>query len=339
MFNLAKLLSIVFIAVFFTGCASSSNFFSSNTTEELVASHQYKKAITRLQSVTPNDLDSLSKVKKLASKHKIKQINKINSLVRQKQWGQARFILESLHTHQPEFSAYTSLKATIDNGEKEEHRLINTDKALLDVQVLQVQVNQQNLSKRINYNRVNWSSFFNNFDFKKQQLAKHLLGLSTQALMVKDYINAQKAYEKAIELDPSLGAGDITNAIKTGLSKQNNRAIKARKNSLIRQLNRAIKNKDYKALIVIQDILSNEIFNDASVKKALNKASLTLQIHAYRLDGSATTEYRKGNISNAIAQWQEALELMPEKISIQEKLIRAKKVQYNLEKIKRKKEI
>lgn len=335
MFNSAKVSFLLLTAAFLTGCASSSSFFASHNTEELIANHQYQKAIESINSVSPNDLDLLVKIKKLAARQKKKQINEINLLIKQKQWGQARALLNNLHINQPSLTSYPRLKTLINNGEIEEQRLINTDKALLDAQVLEVLFQQQDLSDRINYDSIKWHSIFNNLDFKKQQLAKELLSLSTQALIVKDYINAQKTYQKAIELDPNLGAGEITNAINMGLSKQNNRAIKERQKSLIRQLSRAIKDEDYKTLIVIQDILSNEIFNDSSVKRALNEAIQTRQDHAYKLDDAATTEYKSGNISKAVAQWQEALELMPENISIQEKLIRAQKVQRNLEKLKK----
>ena len=55
--------------------------------------------------------------------------------------------------------------------------------------------------------------------------------------------------------------------------------------------------------------------------------------NAQQLDTIASKEYRKGNISAAVSQWQKALKLAPRNNEIQEKLIRAKKVKNKLKKL------
>lgn len=325
--------ALLLISLFITGCASTPIFFDHQSTEELINSHQYQKAIDRINAENPNDQVLLLRVKKLAEKHQKNQTDKINLLVKQKKWGEARSLLNKLYPDQPHLAAYAALKSTTDKGQLEEERLINTERALLDAQLLSVQFDQQDLSDRINYGRTRWFYISEDLDSKKQALAEELLHLSTQALLIKDYLNAQNTYEKAIELDPKLGAGEITNAINAGLSKQNNKAINERQKSLIQQLNRAIAKQDYKSLIAIQAILSNEIFSGPEVQRALNEAKRTRHKHAYQLDEIAAKEYRKGNITSAVTQWKKALKLMPGSISIQEKLIRAQKVQRKLEKL------
>lgn len=331
MFN--QIYTLLLVSFFLTGCASAPHFLGYQSTDELINNHQYQKALDRINAESPIDQVLLLKVKKLADTYQQKQINKINLLVKQKQWGEARSILNNLYPNQPHLATYSSLKAKIDSGQKEEERLINTERALLNVQLLSVEFDQLNLSERINYGRTRWFFLNDDLDSKKQALAEELLYLSTQALLVKDYLNAQKTYEQAIKLDPNLGEGEITYAINAGLSQQNNRAINERQKSLIQQLNRAIKRQDYKSLIAIQAILSNEIFSGPEVNRALNKAKRTRHEHAYKLDEIASKEYRQGNISSAVTQWKKALKLMPGNISIQEKLIRAQKVQRKLEKL------
>lgn len=333
MFNSRSAIILMVFPFFLFGCATTPSSFWYTSTEQLIASHQYQKAITQLTKERPNDQISLLKVKALAEKQQKKQTYEINKLINNKKWGEARAVLKQLSNNQPKLAALGTLELRIDRAQHEEERLINTQRALLEAELLSLQFIQQDLTDRIYFNRINWFSINEDLMAKKHKLAEELLSLSTQALLIKDYSNAQKSYEKAIELDKKLGAREITDAINTGLSRQNNKAINERQNSLIRQLYLAIDKKDFEYILKIQDILSNKIFNGAEVQRAISKAKNIRLEYSKKLDTSASKEYRKGNISTAIVQWQQALILTSEEINIQEKLIRAKKVQRKLEKL------
>lgn len=323
----------ILISLLLTGCASSSLFFSQPTTQELIEEHQFKKAIKKIRSENPNNQQLLFKVKKLADQHVKNQTARIKQLLKKKQWGEARATLDNLYINQPILASYSDLLLDINKGQQEEERIINTKRALLEYDFIHLELAQEDLSNRIYYQKNNWFSKQNQLNSKKQRLAEKLLQLSTQALLVKDYKNAQDTYEKAIILNPKLHVDEITNTINIGLSKQNNRAINKRQKSLIRQLDRAIKKQDFKSLITIQTILSNDIFSGLEVQKALIRAGKTRNKNAQQLDTVASKEYRKGNISAAVSQWQKALKLAPRNNEIQEKLIRAKKVKNKLKKL------
>lgn len=333
MFNRPSTLLLFCCTVLLTACASTPSNFWSTSTEQLIENQQYQKAINQINAEDPIDQTLLQQVQNLAGKQLKKQTYRIGLLITQKKWGEARDALNKLNAKQPNPTSFATLNSLIDNAQIEEERLINTQQALLEAKLLDIQFLQQDLSGRIRYNQTNWFSSRNDLIKKKQKLAEQLLHLSTQALVKKDYANAQKAYEKAIEFDRQLGTGEITQAINVGLSQQNHEAINERQNSLIKQLYFAISVHDFDYIIKIQSILSNEPFHGAEVEKVLNKATKTRLEHSLRLDKIASKQYRKGNISFAVAQWKQALRLTPTEIRIQEKLIRAQKVQRKLEKL------
>jgi tetratricopeptide (TPR) repeat protein len=314
-------------------CAHSPSNFWHTSTEQLIKQHHYQSAIEQINAEAPLNKALLKKVKSLAEQQRKTKIAKITVLIKQKKWGEARSILERLKTNQPNYTLFTAVDLQINKAQSEEERIINTQQALLEAQLLAMQFIQKDLSNRIHHNAINWFSINDDLKAQKQQLAKKLLRLSTQALLAKDYKNAQKAYKKAIELDLTLGTGKIKEAINSGLSHQNNKAINERRISLITQLTSAIATQNFESVLEIQEILSHEPFRGDDVEKILDKAKKTRLEHARKLDESATKEYRNGNISLAVTQWQQALLLTPTSIRIQERLIRARKVQRKLKKL------
>ena len=316
-----------------SACANTPRYFWYTSTEQLIERHHYQKAIEQITTETPINQVLLIKVKKLAKKQLEKQAYKIELLVNQKKWGEARDILRQLNFNQPNPASFSTLNLLIHNAQAEEERLINTQLALVEAQLLDIQFIQQDLSNRKYHNRINWFSQNSYLATQKQQLGENLLHLSTQALLVKDYKNAQKTYVKAIELNRELRTGEITQAIHTGLSHQNNKAIDERRDSLIKQLYLAISTLDFDFILKVQEILSHEPFHGAEVEQVLSKATKARIKHSNRLDEIASKQYRKGNISLAVIQWQQALRLTPTKTNILEKLIRAQKVQRKLEKL------
>jgi len=333
MFNHPPIILLMYCSVLLSACSTTPINYWYTSTEQLIERHRYQAAIEKITADTPSDQALLLKINKLADKQRKKQIQKISLLIKQKKWGQARGILSQLNYNQPNLASFTTLNLLVDKAQLEEERLINTQRALVEAQLLDIQLIQQDLSDRIHHDRINWFSKNYNLVVQKQQLAERLLHLSTQALFVKDYKNAQKSYEKAIELDRKLGTGEITQAINAGLSHQNNKAIDERRNSLVKQLSLAISTLDFDYILKVQEILSHEPFRGLDVEKVLNEAITIRKDHSRRLDDIGSKQYRKGNISFAVVQWQQALKLTPTDIKIQERLIRAKKVQRKLEKL------
>lgn len=332
MLNRTSLLVLACCLTLLSACSTTSHLFGHASIEELIEHHHYQHAIDQINSTPPVNKALLRRVEKLARQQQRRQTIKINKLIKQKQWGEARSTLNQLVSNQPNFSS-AALASKIDNAQREEQRLIDTQRVLLQADLLDVQLIQKNLNDRVQINTRNW--FFNSNDLvsKKQQLAEELFQLSTQALFVKDYKNAQRTYEKAIEFDRELRAGEINRAIKAGLNQQSIIAINKRRNALVKELSEAISTLDFEVILKIQEILSHEPFHGPEVEKVLKSAKKTRWIHAQKLNEIASKQYRNGNISLAVTQWQQALRLSPNDIRIQTRLSRALKVQYKLKKL------
>lgn len=333
MFNHTSALCLLYCSVLLTACANTPTNFWYTSTEQLIEDHNYKKALEQITADIPLDQALLLKVKKRAKTQRKKQVHKIGLLIKQEKWGEARHTLNQLNSNQPNLASFTALNLLIDEAQFEEERLINTRLALLEVELLDIQFIQQDFFDRLYYNRINWFPQGNDLVAKKQLLAEKLLHLSTQALFVKDYKNAQKSYENAIKLDRELRTGEITQTINAGLSHLNNKAINERQRSLIKQLYVAISIQNFESILKIQEILSHEPFHGSEVDRVLKKAKKTRIEHSLKLDSIASKQYRKGNISFAVTQWQQALRLTPTETRVQEKLIRAKKVQRKLKQL------
>ena len=333
MFKRPTILVLICFSVLLTACANKPNKFWYTSTDQLIEKHLYEQAIHQIIAETPVNEALLLKVKSLAAQHLKIQTQKINQLVAQKKWGEARGTLNKLNLNQPSSTSFDALNTMIDKAQREEVRIIDTRQALLEAQLLDIQFIQKDLSKRIRHHRSDWFSNDNDLMVRKKALAETLLHLSTQALFMKDYKNAQKAYKKAIELDHTLKTTEITQAINAGLNNKKTKAINERKKSLIKKMSFAISTDNFESILKIERILSHKSFHDHDVDKVLSIAKKKRIEHAKALDDTASEQYRSGNISLAVTQWQQAIRLDPDNIKIQGRLTRALKVQHKLKKL------
>ena len=333
MFNRSILLLLICSVSLISACTTTSNFFGHVSTEELIEHHQYQKAIDQINSTSPIDQILLKQVKKLAKQQQKEKTKEINKLIKKKKWGEARDVLNQLNSNQPNLSFSSTLISKINQAQFEEERLINTQRALLEADLLDLQIIQKDLNSRIQTKTNIKSPYSNDLIIKKKNLAEELFQLSTQALFVKDYKNAQTTYEKAIELNRELRTGEIKQAINAGLNHQNTKAINKRRKALIEELSLAISALDFASILKIQEILSHEPFHGIEVDEVIDRAKETRREHAQKLNEIASKQYRNGNISLAVTQWQQALRLDPTDIRIQTRLSRALKVQRKLKKL------
>ena len=322
---------IILCFIFTTGCTSLNVWYKD--TDELLKEHHYQKAIAQIQAQQPINQQQLTMVKSRAKKHLKQQSKIIKTLIQQQAWGQARSRLRYLAQTQPKGTSLTSLETALNLAQEEEERLINTRLFLIKAELLVNQFKQQALANRIYHDRYNWFDQNHYLEEKKKQIAEKLLQLSTQALLVKDYKNAQLAYEKAIEFDLELGKGEIKQAINAGLSLINDQAILHRQHDLIKQLSTAISTLNFDQLLKIHDILSHEPFHGEQVDQALKQAQTLRQEYAQSLDQNAARLYRQGDILKSVDLWLMALKLNPANTGIKEKLLRAQKVLRKLNKL------
>ena len=324
---------ILFMIANAAGCANHPIHIWHMNTQDLIQEHNFKKAIAQVRAEKPINQVLLNNIHTKAKQYFKLKSQLINELVIQKEWGQAREVLRHLSETQPLHTSIVDLEYIVNQAQREEERLLNTSLHLLESDVLAYKLKRQAFTDRVHHNRFNWFDHTSSLEERKTQLAERLLQLSTQALIVKDYTNAQLAYEKAIKLNKQLSHGEIKKAINTGLSSINEKTILMRQQALISQLTYAISSLNFNHLLKVENILSHEPFHGVKVENALEQAHNLRHEYAQSLDKNAAKLYRKGDILKSVEQWLMAAKLDPDNINIQEKLLRAQKVLRKLEKL------
>ena len=316
-----------------TACTSLPQPIWYQSTAQLLEQQDYKKALQQIESQHPIDKKQLEKVKRLAKKLRLKSSKTFHRLVAQKEWAKAKTLLRELAQNLPHHPDFMRWKKQLNEAYQDEQRLIKTEQALAQAQLLKVQFKQQDLTRRSHETYFNWFNNKQQLTEKKQRLAEQLIQLSTQAIATRDYSNAHNAYAQAIEFDQQLGQEPLHQAINDWLTQQNHQAIEKRQASLIRQLRNAINQQNFKQLIQLENILSKAPFSGQVVKGMLRTAHELRHKTASSLNRQADIAYRNGDISQAITHWQQATQLTPNQHDMQRKLSRARKVQKKLDKL------
>jgi tetratricopeptide (TPR) repeat protein len=298
------------------------------STESLLDQGEFKKA---LEQIAAEGNESLYvKVRKQAlnkSKHKV---TTISSYIDNKQWGMAEKKLNQLSKSFPWQDTFVLLKYRIDQGEAEETRLLKTQLALAQVEILRVKhLTVEFDRRRLNINH-SWYFTESRLNNEKLTLAQSLYRLSLLALNQQDYQNAQKAYSEALKLNPLLDKYGLAITISRKINQKNNNAIKTKQASLIIELDNAILSEDFTKIITLQDILSKAPFKGEKLDSILNQATASRQKRALTLDKQADTYYRTGELINAIELWAQAKTLAPDDLNYHNKLARASRVQSKL---------
>ncbi len=331
--NNIKNIIIVATVLFLSACTSLPQPIWYQSTAELIEAQQYKKALQQIQHQLPVDTKQLENVRRLARQQQLTKSKSFKKLIAAKEWARAKKILREVQLNLPPHRDFSRWQKQFNKALHNEQRLINTEQALLQAQLLKIQFKQQDLTRRSHETFFNWFNNKSELITHKQQLAEQLIQLSTQAIAKRDYNNAQKTYAQALEFDQQLGRESLHQAINDWLSEQNYHAIQKRQASLIRQLRNAMNKMDFKQLIKIEGILSKAPFSGKTVHAMLKKAQNLRQNNAISLNEQANTHYRDGSISQAIEFWLQAQKLAPGRHDITRKLLRAKKVQQKLRRL------
>ena len=325
-----------FVLVFFlllTACSSMPQSIWYQDVNELIAQHHYNKAIEQIKNTSTFDKNKLNQVLRLAKEHHNKNGKIFYALVQLKEWSKAKKILHTSQLNLPAHIDFFVWERRLKKAKANEQRLLETEHALAQANLLKVLFKQQNLELRSHETMFNW---FDNREFllqQKQQLAEQLIQLSTRAISKRDYNNAQKTYHQAIEFDQQLEQERLHQAIDNWLSEQNKLATLKRQNSLINQLQFALKEANFKLILKIEGILNKAPFGGQSVRDILKKTRELKGQSALAMDEQADKHYRNGNIEGAITLWTSALKLALMRQDIHRKLLRAKKVQKKLKKL------
>lgn len=332
MFKHIKSLLPVLFVILVSGCSTNSSKFWFQSTDALIAQGNYKKALKQLQEDNQQQDAIYKKIQKRDTLEARKLMQTIHGNINQKHWGKAKSNLKKLkeyHSWQPQFS---SIEKKLISQKANERRLIETELALSEAQLLDAQFSLLDFEKRVSNS--SWSIKEMQLTHNKNKLASYLYELSIDAIAAQDYERARNAYNQALKLNNQLHQSALSKSINEGIKKPNQNAILDRQTSLLNALNLALEKYDYDQIINLQSILTNAPFKGPAVKKAIKQANATRQKQAKRLDKQADAVYRQGKVTDAIKLWKEAEKLAPSLTTVQDKLARANRVHKKLIKLR-----
>lgn len=324
-------ITLLILCFCLTACSTTSHKIWINDTAELMVQRNYKKALEQATASGENKTLLISKIKKESDRSSKKSIKEIKAYIAKKQWGDANKRLNHIIQMHPWTDEYAQLKIKIDTARNNEIRLLETESTLVQANLLQVKLKQLDFDirdKTVSLSLPLTKFLLNN---EKKEVAKKLYELSITALGKYDYLNAQKTYSTALDLDNSLQKASLSKTIHNGINQKAKNTILKKQRILIKQLNQALESEDHTKIIMLHGILSNAPFKGKDVKIILDKASKARKKYATTTDNKADSVYRNGDIEQAITLWKKAKILAPSLPNINDKLTRAEKVQTKLD--------
>lgn len=314
-----------------TACSTFPNKIWYKNVDQLILENNYKKALEQISKNNTDNPQRYLNIQKQANKHADVTLARINQLITNKEWGQAKHHLQKLEDNSPWQPRFNQLKNKIMLSQRNELRLIETKQALAEAELLQAKQLKFNHQARSTASGSKWFLPIASFDSEKDKLAESLYRLSLLALSKQDYENAHKTYSAALKLNGHLEKYTLTKTITQGLNKDKEHTILSQQNELLNKMDRAIKNQNFTEIIRLQNILSTAPFKGEDVKQAIKKANIQRLSRAKILAKEADTIYRQGNINVAITMWKEAKMLAPSLTQLSSKIARANKVQSKLD--------
>jgi hypothetical protein len=316
-----------------TACSGLPKTVWFQETQELIAAHQYRKALEQISTEQPFNKSLYNHTQHKAQVYRHKQITRIKNLIRQKQWGVAKNALITLEQSQPQHKDWKKIKNLLKTQQANDFRLLKTRLSLKKASLLTSKIEMAQFYQRSVTGPIHWYKQESTLAHEKLALAEELLELSTLAITQQDYQSAQSTYAKAIELNHELKRAHLTEQINQGLSHSNRAAINKRQKQLLKKLNISIRSLDYETMHHYQNILSKAPFSGKALSKSLNKAKKLRKEAAIEKSRRADALYRQRKIEEAIKLWTSAKFLDPELLELDEKLARSLKVQKKLKQL------
>lgn len=312
-----------------SGCSSLPQQLWTEDTDTLLSRHAYKQALEQIQQSKPVDTKLINKIQSQANLYRRKQLKRIQTLLIQKQWREAEDLLLHLVQTQPWHKQYERVQQQLTQLRSEEALSLAIEQCLAEATLLSVKLQQSNFKQR------NESAMFawwhkDDWHDERQRLTEQLVSLSTQAIALERYELAKKAFAQALLFNAEIKDQNIGQSIHQSLREKNSATIAQRQQHLTTQLRAAIEDENFDQVIKLKSILSNPPFRGSKITKLIKQADHLLTDNARELNQQGDSVYRQGNIQTAIEFWLQAQALVPNLNGLQDKLIRAQKVQQKL---------
>lgn len=323
--------AVILLCLCLTACSSLDKKVWFESTDSLIDKHQYQHAIEQVQNTKPIDTALLKNIQRRANIYRRDQLKQLQILLIQKQWKKADLLLLKLKSTQPAHKQFERAEKKLDQLRNEERLILASEVALAQARLL-IKKTDQLLFERLNtQSKLYWWQSNTPLQNEKHTLAETLLNLSTEAVAQNNFMLAQKTYEHALTLNPRDTSKTLQATINKGLAIKNAATIKQRQTALILKLNEAVIEENFEQIIKLLSALPKPPFKDKDIQLAITQAQDLLFTNAQELDQLADSIYRQGDISRAMALWQQAQVLAPSLPELKDKLTRAQKIKDKLD--------
>jgi len=317
-----------------SACSTMTQPVWFESTESLMETHQYQKALEQAQSTTPANTELIKAIHRQANQYRREQLKRVQTYLIKKQWKKAENLLFTLSETQPAHKQFKKAEQQLHQLRAQETLNIKSEVALAKADLLHEESRAELFKRRNTQTEDYWWQSVTPLESKKQDLADTLLALSQEAIAQHNYKLAKSTYKKALSLNEDLKALDIEKQIRTGLNVNNTSTVNQRQSRLILKLNNAMNDENFEQILSLSSTLSKPPFKGKAVKEILKDAKLLLISNAQELDQQGDSIYRQGDISSAIEIWQEAQTLAPDLPGLHDKLVRAQRVKQKLDSLR-----
>ena len=309
------------------GCTHLPSHVWYYDTETLIAQHRYVQAIEQLKlENTPDNAVKIRAVETKAQAYTRLKIDEIKQLNLKKRWRESLNIIKELHDQVPKQHIITDTESSTRSLMLEQLRLINTQVAIEQAQLLQLKIKQLDALQNSDLPKTELTLKTQSINQETLNLAKQLIELSIQAIAHSDYDYAAKTYALATRFNPTLGKAQLNKTINNGLSQNRTKSIQTRQANLLIKLKQALLDHNVDDILATEHILAKPPFQGSAVKKALLEVQKYRNERGQHFDVLADSQYRNGQLQDAINNWKNALELTPLNGQIKSKLQRAQNV-------------
>lgn len=309
------------------GCSHIPSHVWYRSADELVANQQFSKAIEQLSlENNPSNALKIKNIQVAADKHAQQKIAQIKQLNANNNWRESLLIIQKLYEQVPNHTVILQIENTTSQQMQAALRLIDTQVAIEQAQLLQLKIKQLQVQKNSDMAASELNKIEQQINQETTVLAKQLIELAILAIAHSDYDYAAKTYALATRFNPTLGKEKLNQTINRGLSQNRTRSIQTRQANLINKLNQALLDHNVDDVIATEHILSKPPFQGRAVSNALTEVKNYRQQRGQYFDVIADSQYRNGQLQDAINNWKNALELTPADGQIKNKLQRAQNV-------------
>ena len=346
--NILTKLSLTACALLLSACGQLQQwqYSADQRLSQLLAQHEYQQALELIDTTdkTNPDYQALSQqrasILKQQQSYISQQISSSRQLRKQQQWPKALAVLNDALTKNPKNE---KLQNAISNTKREQTDFIAQQKIAIAKVSAQHYLQSNLLLEGLLKASPKQTHYQQQQDFAQQHKALHFTTLqqaAEQAIANKQWRSAQDLLKHAHYLDSNSTTKalqqQVAQALQHNQQRQKSQAINQQRLSNLRlsqNLAAQINAGQWLQAQQTANTLAAQPHLSGADKQHISSSLKRLSSHISALIKQGQQAYTKGDISDAIGYWQQALELQPDNGNLHQRLERASRFLNNLNKL------